>query len=64
MAMLVPCFSTPGSGGDDISGLLALDAQTDFDAAALIYRRCRTAGIPPRGMIDSAITATAWRTGA
>jgi predicted nucleic acid-binding protein len=42
-------------------GLLNFDAPTDFDAAALIYRRCRRAGITPRGMIDCMIAAVAWR---
>lgn len=41
--------------------LLRFDAATDFDAAARIYRRCRSAGITPRGMIDCMITAVAWR---
>ena len=45
-------------------GLLRFDATTDFDAAALIYRRCRQAGINPRGMIDCMIAAVAWRQGA
>jgi predicted nucleic acid-binding protein len=45
-------------------GLLHFDAPTDFDAAALIYRRCRQAGITPRGMIDCMIAAVAWRYGA
>lgn len=45
-------------------GLLPFDAPTDFDAAALIYRRCRQAGITPRGMIDCVIAAVAWRQGA
>jgi predicted nucleic acid-binding protein len=42
-------------------GLLAFDAPTDFDAAALIYRRCRQAGVTPRGMVDCMIAAVAWR---
>jgi len=42
-------------------GLVRFDAATDFDAAALIYRRCREAGITPRGMIDCMIAAVAWR---
>ncbi len=42
-------------------GLLPFDAPTDFDAAAVIYRRCRQAGITPRGMIDCMIAAVAWR---
>lgn len=41
--------------------LLAFDAVADFDAAARIYRRCRAAGITPRGMIDCMIAAVAWR---
>lgn len=45
-------------------GLLPFDAATDFDAAALIYRRCRMAGITPHGMIDCMIAAVAWRSGA
>jgi predicted nucleic acid-binding protein len=45
-------------------GLLPFDAPTDFDAAAVIYRRCRQAGITPRGMIDCMIAAVAWRQGA
>ena len=45
-------------------GLLPFDGPTDFDAASLIYRRCRLAGITPRGMIDCMIAAVAWRGGA
>ena len=45
-------------------GLLPFDAPTDFDAAAVIYRRCRQAGITPRGMIDCMIAAVAWHQGA
>jgi predicted nucleic acid-binding protein len=41
--------------------LLAFDAVTDFDAAARIYRRCRAAGITPRGLLDCSIAAVAWR---
>jgi predicted nucleic acid-binding protein len=41
--------------------LLRFEASTDFDAAARIYRRCRGAGVTPRGMIDCMITAVAWR---
>jgi predicted nucleic acid-binding protein len=44
--------------------LLRFDATADFDAAARIYRRCRRAGITPRGMIDCMIAAVAWRSGA
>ena len=42
-------------------GLLSFDVPADFDAAALIYRRCRQAGITPRGLIDCMIAAVAWR---
>jgi predicted nucleic acid-binding protein len=44
--------------------LLAFDSATDFDGALRIYRRCRAAGITPRGMVDCLIAAVAWRTGA
>ena len=44
--------------------LLRFDAAADFSAAARIYRRCRGAGITPRGMIDCMIAAVAWRLGA
>jgi predicted nucleic acid-binding protein len=37
---------------------------TDFDGAALIYRRCREAGLTPRGLIDCMIATVAQRTGA
>jgi predicted nucleic acid-binding protein len=37
-------------------------AVADFDAAARIYRRCRRAGITPRGLVDCMIAAVAWRT--
>jgi predicted nucleic acid-binding protein len=43
--------------------LLRFDATADFDAATRIYRRCRNAGITPRGMIDCMIAAVAWRQG-
>jgi hypothetical protein len=34
---------------------------SDFDSAARIYRRCRAAGVTPRGMVDCMIAAVAWR---
>lgn len=40
---------------------LPFDAAIDFDAATKIYRRCRCAGITPRGMIGCMIAAVAWR---
>lgn len=43
---------------------VGFDAATDFDAAAQIYRRCRQAGITPRGMLDCMIAAVAFRSGA
>lgn len=42
--------------------LLHVDAVADFDAAARIYRRCRKAGVTPRGLIDCMIAAVALRT--
>ena len=44
--------------------LLHFDAIADLDGATRIYRRCRNAGITPRGMIDCMIGAVAWRRGA
>jgi predicted nucleic acid-binding protein len=41
--------------------LLRFDPTSDFEGAATIYRRCRRAGITPRGMIDCMIAAVAWR---
>jgi predicted nucleic acid-binding protein len=40
---------------------LQFDPAADFDGAIRIYRRCRQAGITPRGMIDCMIAAVAWR---
>lgn len=45
----------------DRFALLAFDPVPDFASAATIYRRCRAAGITPRGMIDCLIAAVAWR---
>jgi len=44
--------------------LLRFDAAADFDAAARIYRRSRSVGFTPRGMVDCMIAAVAWRHGA
>ncbi|GAC1320540.1 MAG: type II toxin-antitoxin system toxin ribonuclease VapC11 [Thermoleophilaceae bacterium] len=41
--------------------LLGLDAATDFEGAARIYRLCRAAGITPRGMVDCLIASVARR---
>jgi predicted nucleic acid-binding protein len=37
------------------------DAVADFESAARVYRRCRQAGITPRGLVDCMIAAVAWR---
>lgn len=44
--------------------LLQVVPAADFEAAARTYRRCRAAGITPRGMVDCLIAAVAWRCGA
>lgn len=44
--------------------LLHFDASVDFDGAARVYRRCRSAGVTPGGLIDCMIAAVAWRSGA
>jgi predicted nucleic acid-binding protein len=41
--------------------LCQFDPAADFDGAARIYRRCRQAGITPRGLLDCMIAAVAWR---
>src|SRR5947207_15358603 len=41
--------------------LLALDTAVDFEGATRIYRRCRQAGITPRGLIDCMIASVAHR---
>ena len=41
--------------------LLTFDGVADFDGAARIYRRCRAAGITPRGTVDCMIASVAWR---
>ena len=44
--------------------LLRFDASIDFDGAARIYRRCRSSGVTPSGMVDCMIAAVALRHGA
>jgi predicted nucleic acid-binding protein len=44
--------------------LIRFEAAADFDAAARVYRRCRAAGVRPRGLIDCTIATVAWRSGA
>ena len=44
--------------------LLPFEVVADFDGAAHIYRRCRRAGVTPRGMVDCMIAAVALRRGA
>jgi predicted nucleic acid-binding protein len=41
--------------------LLDFDSAADFDAAATIYRRCRRAGVTPRGIVDCMIASVALR---
>ena len=41
--------------------LLPFDPVSDFDAAVTIYRRCRRAGVTPRGLLDCMIAAVGWR---
>jgi len=41
--------------------LLSFDAVADFNGAVRIYRRCRAAGVTPRGMVDCMIASVAWR---
>jgi predicted nucleic acid-binding protein len=41
--------------------LLSFDAVADFDGAVRIYRRCRAAGVTPRGLVDCMIASVAWR---
>ena len=44
--------------------LLTFDTAAAFEGAARIYRRCRAAGVTPRGMVDCMIAAVAARTNA
>ena len=48
----------------DLRRLLLRFGLLGFDAAARIYRRCRGAGITPRGMVDCMIASVAHRHGA
>jgi predicted nucleic acid-binding protein len=41
--------------------LLVFDSAADFDGAARIYRRCRRAGVTPRGLIDCMVASVAQR---
>lgn len=43
--------------------LRRIEPTVDFTAAATVYRRCRRAGITPRGLIDCLIAAVAQRHG-
>ena len=55
---------------DDLNRLLhgfdwlPFRAESDFAAAADIYRTCRRTGVTPRGLIDCMIAQVALRTGA
>lgn len=44
--------------------LLRLDPVSDFEAAARTYRRCRSVGFTPRGLLDCLVAVVAWRRGA
>ena len=44
--------------------LLRFDVAADFDGAVRVYRRCRSAGVTPSGIVDCMIAAVAWRRGA
>lgn len=44
--------------------LLRFDSSADFDGGVRIYRRCRQAGVTPRGLIDCMIASVAHRLGA
>jgi predicted nucleic acid-binding protein len=44
--------------------LCRFDPAADFDSAARIYRRCRQAGVIPRGLVDCMVAAVAWRSDA
>jgi predicted nucleic acid-binding protein len=44
--------------------LLPFESPTDLEGAAHVYRRCRAAGLTPRGMVDCMVAAVAQRTGA
>jgi predicted nucleic acid-binding protein len=41
--------------------LLRFDPASDFDGAVRVYRRCRAAGVTPRGMIDCMVATVASR---
>lgn len=42
--------------------LLQFDPVADFEGAARLYRKCRSSGITPRGMVDCMIATVALRT--
>lgn len=42
--------------------LIPFEAVADFEGAARLYRRCRQAGVTPRGMVDCMIATVALRT--
>jgi len=44
-------------------GWIPVEAVTDFEGAASLYRSCRQAGVTPRGLIDCMIASIALRTG-
>ena len=48
----------------DRCDLLTVTAEKDFVDAARAYRRCRRAGVTPRGLVDCLIAVVALRRGA
>lgn len=44
--------------------LAAFDVVADFEGAVRLFRRCRGAGVTPRGLVDCMIASVAWRRGA
>ena len=45
-------------------GWIPAEAQTDFEAAATVYRACRREGLTPSGLIDCMIASIAMRSNA
>ena len=44
-------------------GWIPADARADFEAAAHLYRMCRSSGVTPRGLNDCIIASIALRSG-
>lgn len=43
---------------------LRFESPGDFESASAAYRRCRSVGVTPPGMLDCMIVSVAWRNGA